>query len=67
MILTSSACDVKYFNLLLFEQFPKLEFHVLKDLEYDHTFHNNSIYLQTYIKYSSTINLVNDRFNKFFQ
>ena len=30
IISTSHACDVKYFNTLLLEQFPKLQFHVIK-------------------------------------
>lgn len=63
LISTSHACDVKYFNTLLLEQFPSLQLHVVKDLHYSHTFHENSIYLQTYMKYSNTINIVNDRFN----
>jgi hypothetical protein len=42
----SSACDVIYFNTLLFEQLD-LNLHVVTGLEYTHVVHNNSIYLQT--------------------
>jgi hypothetical protein len=42
-----SACDVQYFNLLAFRQFSNLEFHVIKDLEYQHVVHNDSEYLKT--------------------
>lgn len=42
-----SACDVQYFNLLAFRQFSNLEFHVVKDLEYQHNIHNDSEYLKT--------------------
>ena len=42
----SSACDVIYFNTLLFEQLD-LNMHIIKDLEYEHCVHNSSIYLQT--------------------
>lgn len=65
IINTSSACDVKYFNTLLLEQFPELEMHVIKDMEYDHEVHNNSVYLQTYMKFNHTINNINNRFNYF--
>jgi len=42
----SSACDVIYFNTLLFEQLD-LHMHVVKDLQYEHVVHNGSVYLQT--------------------
>lgn len=42
----SSACDVIYFNTLLFEQFD-LHFHVVPNLEYEHVVHDGSIYTQT--------------------
>jgi hypothetical protein len=42
----SSACDVIFFNTLLFEQFD-LEFHIVKGLEYMHTVHPGSTYLTT--------------------
>ncbi len=42
-----SACDVIYFNILIFQQFPKLKFHILENLEYDHVVHEGSIYTNT--------------------
>lgn len=42
-----SACDVMYFNLLLFKQFENYEFRIVKDLEYEHVVHNGSIYMKT--------------------
>jgi len=42
-----SACDVQYFNLLAFRQFANLEFHIVKDLEYQHVVHSDSEYLKT--------------------
>ena len=52
----SSACDVVYFNTLLFEQLD-LNMHVVKHLEYDHVVHDGSTYTQT-------VNNHND-FNKY--
>ena len=43
----SSACDVIYFNTLLFEQLP-LNIHVVKNLEYEHCVHADSIYIKTH-------------------
>jgi len=43
-----SACDVAFFNLLAFQQFSDLEFHIVKDLEYLHVVHNDSEYLKTH-------------------
>lgn len=42
-----TACDVIYFNLLLFQQFEDLEFHIVKNLEYSHVVHEGSTYLNT--------------------
>jgi glycosyltransferase involved in cell wall biosynthesis len=42
----SSACDVIYFNTLLFEQFD-VNMHVVANMEYDHVVHDGSIYIQT--------------------
>jgi len=42
----SSACDVIYFNILLFKQLD-LNLHVVNNLEYDHVVHDGSIYIQT--------------------
>jgi len=43
----SSACDVIYFNTLLFEQLD-LNLHVVPGLEYEHVTHDGSIYHQTF-------------------
>jgi len=42
-----SACDVQYFNLLVLKQFEDFQFHIIKDLEYNHVVHNDSEYLKT--------------------
>ena len=42
-----SACDVMYFNLLLFKQFENYEFRIVRNLEYEHVVHNESIYIKT--------------------
>jgi hypothetical protein len=43
----SSACDVIYFNTLLFEQLD-LNMHIVENLEYSHVVHDGSIYVQTH-------------------
>ncbi len=58
----SSACDVIYMNTLFFEQYPDFEFHVIKDLHYDHEVHQDSIYIQTHQKYSHFNAEVHNRF-----
>jgi len=58
----SSACDVIYFNTLLFEQLD-LNMHVVEGLEYDHIVHDGSVYLQTCSIYSDFNNLVYSRYN----
>ena len=58
----SSACDVIYFNTLLFEQLD-LQFHVLSDLEYQHTVHSESIYILTCNKFKNFNNSIYNRFN----
>jgi hypothetical protein len=58
----SSACDVIYFNTLLFEQLD-LNMHVVEGLEYDHIVHDGSVYLQTCNIYSDFNNLVYSRYN----
>ena len=45
-ITMSSACDVIFFNTLLFEQLD-LKLHVVPGLEYEHVVHDGSIYTQT--------------------
>ena len=42
-----SACDVLYFNLLLFQQFEDFELHIVNNLEYNHVVHDDSLYLTT--------------------
>jgi NDP-sugar pyrophosphorylase family protein len=61
-IAKSSACDVLYFNMLLFQQLD-LNMHVVPNLEYDHVVHNGSIYIQTSEKYKEFNNLVHNRYN----
>lgn len=57
----SSACDVLYFNTLLFEQM-NLQLHIDADLQYEHSVHDESIYLQTHSETSNFIHQVNRRF-----
>ena len=59
----SSACDVIYFNTLLFEQLD-LNLHVVPQMEYDHVVHNGSIYIQTASHFSNFNNSVYTRYNK---
>jgi len=42
-----SACDVMFFNLLVFKQFNNFNFHIVKNLEYEHAIHDDSEYLKT--------------------
>jgi len=57
----SSACDVTYFNVLLFEQLD-LNFHVVTNLEYEHVVHNESIYMLTRYKNEDVNNSIKERF-----
>ncbi len=57
----SSACDVIYFNTLLFEQLD-LNLHVVPNLEYEHAVHNGSIYIQTHHKFAKFNNAVHNRY-----
>ena len=41
-----SGCDVMFFNLLAFMQYPDLELHVIENLEYYHTINNNGEYIK---------------------
>jgi hypothetical protein len=50
ILLQISACDVMYFLLLLFQQFDDFEFHVVNDLSYEHSVHDDSEYIKTYDK-----------------
>jgi len=65
LIESSSACDVKIMNTLFLEQFENLNIHIVENMIYEHCVHDNSIYLQTYIRTHDTINKVNDRFYRF--
>jgi hypothetical protein len=58
----SSACDVIYFNTLLFEQLD-LHLHVVSGMEYDHVVHPGSIYLQTCNNFRHFNEYVYSRFN----
>lgn len=60
-IYKSSACDVIYFNTLLFEQLD-LNMHVVPNLEYNHVVHNGSIYLQTSNNFKSFNDIVHNRY-----
>lgn len=64
LIRKSSACDVKFMNTLFLEQFPNLNIHIVKKMEYEHVVHDESVYLKTYMKTQGWINKVNDRFSK---
>lgn len=57
----SSACDVIYFNTLLFEQLD-LNLHVVPNLEYEHVVHNDSIYNKTNRLFKSFNKSVYDRY-----
>lgn len=57
----SSACDVIYFNTLLFEQLD-LNLHVVPNLSYLHVVHNKSIYLQTNQKFAQFNDIIYNRF-----
>ena len=57
----SSACDVIYFNTLLFEKLD-LNMHVAPLLEYDHRVHSGSIYTQTCNHYAQFNRNVHNRY-----
>lgn len=57
----SSACDVIYFNTLLFEQLG-LNLHVVPDMKYYHVVHDDSIYLKTHAQYPKFIDYVHQRY-----
>jgi len=61
-ITRSSACDVIYFNTLLFEQLD-LNLHVVPNLEYEHVVHNGSVYLQTHAQNANFNSYVYKRYN----
>ena len=57
----SSACDVIFFNTLLFEQLD-LEFHVVKDMEYNHVVHNGSVWNTTHSQFKNFNESIYKRF-----
>ena len=57
----SSACDVVFFNTLLFEQLD-LNMHVVPDLEYEHVRHDGSIYLQTWELFKDFNEYIDERY-----
>lgn len=57
----SSACDVMYFNVLLFEKL-NLQFHVVPNLEYKHVVHDESIFILTRYNHEDVMNNVKERF-----
>ena len=59
----SSACDVIYFNTLLFEQLD-VNMHVVPDMAYDHVVHAESTYTKTCDNYKEYNNSVYARYNK---
>lgn len=58
-----SPYDTIYFNVMLFEQFPDLQFHVIPNMKYDHVIHNGSIFIQTSHLFSQFYNYIINRFN----
>ena len=62
-VVKSSACDVIFFNVLLFEQL-NLEFHVVENMWYDHATHNDSTYINTRNHFVDFNNNVNQRYNQ---
>jgi len=59
----SSACDVIYFNTLLFEQFD-LQFHCVSGMEYEHVVHPGSIYTISHLQFVEFNKKIHKRFNK---
>ncbi len=57
----SSSFDVFYFNLLLYEQFD-INFHVIPQMKYYHSIHEDSIYLKTHKENSVYENEIKQRF-----
>lgn len=61
----SSACDVIYFNTLLFEQLD-LHIYVVPNLEYEHVVHDESIYIKTNNEFRNFNEIVYNRFRNLF-
>lgn len=60
----TSACDVLYLNLFLFEH-SDLHLHVVKGLEYDHIVHNDCVSIQTSNHYNSFKQEISERYHNF--
>jgi hypothetical protein len=58
----SHSTDVIYVNTLFFEQYPNFEFHIIQNLEYDHSMHDGSIYLEYCEKFIEFSKKVHNRF-----
>ncbi len=58
----SSACDVLYFNTILFEQ-ENLHMYVVPGLFYEHGAHDESIYLTTHNNTCDFVRVVSERFH----
>lgn len=56
--------DVLFYNTLLFEQFPDLEFHVVADMHYDHALHKQSVYTMNASKYTHEATKSGNRFKR---
>jgi NDP-sugar pyrophosphorylase family protein len=59
----SSACDVIYFNTLLFEQLD-MNMHVVPSMEYEHRVHSGSIYTLTHRQFANFNKYVYNRYYK---
>lgn len=55
-----TPADVLLFNIMLFEQFD-IDIHIVEKLHYDHTIHNDSVYIQTHNKYKTEIDTIYNR------
>ena len=61
----SSACDVIYFNTLLFEQLD-LNMHIVPGMEYIHVVHDGSVYTNTCNNYKDFNGYVHSRYRSLF-
>lgn len=61
----SSACDVIYFNTMLFEQL-ELQMHIVPNMVYDHVVHSGSIYTQTHAMFRNFNDYVRKRYYNLF-
>ena len=58
-----SACDVIYFNTMLFEQLD-LNMHIVPNMEYLHVVHDDSIYIKTVNLFTQFNNYIHNRYNE---